>query len=44
MLVRVWFLFVVDTAKNEIEEAFNEFMKRPDIAIILISQYVSSCQ
>ncbi|XP_062519778.1 V-type proton ATPase subunit F-like [Corticium candelabrum] len=30
-----------DTAKNEIEEAFNEFMKRPDIAIILISQYIA---
>jgi V-type H+-transporting ATPase subunit F len=30
-----------DTSRSEIEETFNQFMKRNDIAIILINQYVS---
>jgi V-type H+-transporting ATPase subunit F len=30
-----------DTSRSEIEETFNQFMKRNDIAIILINQYIA---
>jgi hypothetical protein len=40
-LNKYFFCYITETTVKQIEDAFKEFTARDDIAIVLISQYVS---